>query len=79
MTSHECPISVCSTRCAAHHMMCRPHWFMVPKALRDKVWAIAGSGGLFWVTSEYHEARKAAIDAVEEKVVARGNAGAPDA
>jgi hypothetical protein len=41
-------------------LMCRRHWFMVPKAVRDTVWATWRSGdGTAWLV-----ASNAAIEAV---------------
>jgi hypothetical protein len=48
-------------------LMCRSHWFMVPKPLRDDVWhAYAGGSG---IGSQKHMlAIGAAIDAVNAKL-----------
>jgi len=43
--------------------MCRSHWYMVPKELRDQVWATWRSGqGAF--SSEHREAVRTAVTAV---------------
>jgi hypothetical protein len=43
--------------------MCRLHWYMVPKELRDQVWASWQSGeGAF--SSAHRKAVNAAVDAV---------------
>lgn len=51
--------------------MCRRHWYMVPKELRDRVWATARR---MWkdefdddATQAWGEARDAAIAAVEQR------------
>ncbi len=49
--------------------MCRRHWYMVPKELRDRVWQTAkrmragATGGI----EEWQEAAALATAAVEEK------------
>jgi len=65
--NHECPADRCSRSVPSHMLMCRNHWFMVPKPLRDDVWdAYAGGSG---VGSDAHnEAIMAAIDAVNAKL-----------
>jgi hypothetical protein len=51
-------------------LMCRPHWYMVPQALRNAVWAAwdlgAGAG-----TPEHARAMDDAIDAVNARLEAR--------
>jgi hypothetical protein len=43
--------------------MCRPHWYQVPKPLRDRVWVTWQSGaGAF--SPEYREAVRQAVEAV---------------
>jgi hypothetical protein len=47
-------------------LMCRAHWFMVPKPLRDDVWAAwHGPGG---GSPEHTDAIAAAAEAVNEKI-----------
>jgi hypothetical protein len=48
-------------------LMCRPHWFMVPKALRDAVWD-AWAGGLGAGSPAHREAILAAVGAVNRKL-----------
>ncbi len=51
-------------------LMCRRHWFIVPKKLRDRVWATYQAGqcdGLAPITSEWHAAADAAIRWVAER------------
>lgn len=33
-----CPITKCPKRRGDDQVMCRDHWFKVPKNLRDKIW-----------------------------------------
>lgn len=36
--SFECPFEDCGTPKGPGQLMCRRHWFMAPRALRDAVW-----------------------------------------
>jgi hypothetical protein len=51
-------------------LMCRPHWYMVPRPLRDAVWA-AWDDGYGAETPEHRQAIHAAIRAVNDKLAAR--------
>lgn len=39
-----CPIPRCSEPIDLSRLMCRSHWYMVPKEMRDQVWATWRSG-----------------------------------
>jgi hypothetical protein len=59
-----CAVPKCGREIAPHLLMCRWHWFAVPKPLRDEVWRTYREEG---VTSEnYWEARDAAIGSVSD-------------
>jgi hypothetical protein len=48
--------------------MCRPHWYLAPKHLRDRVWATWHSGaGVF--SPAYRQAVGQAITAVQAATV----------
>lgn len=51
-----CPVPGCEAPRKVNQMMCRTHWFRVPKAVRDSVWATV-RGDL----EKYLEARNEAI------------------
>jgi hypothetical protein len=34
----ECPVSSCDFEKLTGDLMCRDHWAMVPKAIRDRAW-----------------------------------------
>ena len=36
--SHKCPVDACQAQLPHEILMCRTHWFMVPKPLRDRLW-----------------------------------------
>ncbi|MBB5987399.1 hypothetical protein [Sphingobium lignivorans] len=38
MTKRTCPAAGCISWTAPGKFMCRPHWFGLPKPLRDEVW-----------------------------------------
>ena len=71
--SHKCPADGCTQRVAVHMLMCRPHWYMVPKPLRGAVWA-AWAGGLGAGSPEHTAAITAAVDAVNAKLAERRSA-----
>jgi hypothetical protein len=64
--SHKCPGPGCTARVADHMLMCRPHWYQVPRALRNDVWA-AWDNGMGAGTIEHTEAITAAIDALKAR------------
>lgn len=39
MSAHHCHAIGCDDPCPPAHLMCRRHWRLVPKVLRDAVWA----------------------------------------
>lgn len=72
MSDGECPIEGCDAGRASGQLMCRAHWYKVPKELRDKVWRTARR---MWDAEpkgaeEWREASDAAVAAVEEKEAA---------
>ncbi len=40
----RCRIPGCRGPVGARRLMCRPHWYQVPKQLRDQIWAAWRSG-----------------------------------
>ena len=66
--AHNCPAARCTRRVAAHQLMCRPHWYMVPKPLRDAVYD-AYRGGLAGRSPAHRAAVTDAIGAVNAKLV----------
>lgn len=71
MSRNACPVDGCPDRHRPGQLLCRRHWYKVPKELRDDVWRTAramhneeelgGPGYRAW-----REARGAAIAAVEQ-------------
>lgn len=37
--AHTCHATGCTTPVAPRMFMCKPHWFSLPKRLRDRIWA----------------------------------------
>lgn len=61
--AHTCHAIACDTPVPPAMFMCKPHWFRVPLALRNRVWAEYNKG----ITKAYCEVAKAALIAVAEK------------
>lgn len=66
-----CPIDGCEKQHKRNMLMCRDHWYMVPKPLRDALWSAYRTEGVF--SDEYMEARQACIGAVEQKEAEAGD------
>ena len=41
---HQCPVAHCPAEVTADRLMCRFHWYLCPRVLRDAVWATWCSG-----------------------------------
>ena len=40
----RCPVTGCGRQISLSRLMCRGHWYEIPKQLRDRVWATWRSG-----------------------------------
>ena len=58
-----CPIPLCERPIDPSRLMCRVHWYMVPKEIRDEVWATWQSGRAAY-SSEHRAAVRKAVVAV---------------
>jgi hypothetical protein len=60
--SCRCPVPGCREPIDPSRLMCRAHWYRVPRHLRDLVWATwrSGEGAL---SSEHQQAVRVAIAA----------------
>ena len=58
----RCPVAGCGEQINPSRLMCRAHWYVVPRELRDLVWATwrSGEGAL---STEHLEAVRLAIAA----------------
>lgn len=57
----RCAVPGCAERIDLSRLMCRYHWYLVPKATRDQVWA-AWQSGLGARSPEYKEAVVKAVN-----------------
>jgi Zn ribbon nucleic-acid-binding protein len=67
---HHCHARGCGTKVKPELLMCGPHWRLVPKTIRDRVWATYREGqcdGHPMPSEEWHRAADAAIRAVAMK------------
>ena len=39
MSGHRCPSIGCDAQVPSGMFACRPHWFQLPKDIRDSIWA----------------------------------------
>jgi len=64
---HLCHAKRCRTKVPPAMLMCKRHWYMVPKPLRDSVWStyVPGQEMTKTPTQEYLDAARAAIEAVD--------------
>jgi hypothetical protein len=64
-SAYRCPVSGCTEQVDPSRLMCRGHWYRMPRQLRDLVWATwrSGDGAL---SSEHLEAVCLAISAAAE-------------
>lgn len=69
MIVHTCHAENCSIPVPPKMLMCRRHWFMVPKQMRDAVWAEYRPGQEIdkRPSGAYLEVMAAAIQAVTDK------------
>jgi len=66
MSRHLCHARQCQTAVPPRMLMCRKHWFMVPRALQRQVWALYRPGQEVRKdpSPEYLDAATAAVEAV---------------
>lgn len=66
---HKCHATGCGMPVPPVMFMCKPHWFRVPKPMRDRIWATyrAGQCDDMNPSDAYCEAAKAAVIAVAKK------------
>jgi hypothetical protein len=62
--ARRCPIPYCGELIDPSRLMCRTHWHLIPKQLRDRVWATWRSGEEA-LSSEHLEAVRLAITACQ--------------
>ncbi len=62
--NRKCPVEGCADGKRPADLMCRRHWYKVPKHLRDTVYHFYRNGPI----SEYLKVREAAIESVPPEV-----------
>ncbi len=71
----RCPVPGCGDLIDPSRLMCRRHWYRVPKHLRDQVWATWRSGhGTH--SPEHQDAVRMAIVACQERPRPAGSSSA---
>lgn len=75
MSKHLCHAEGCTLEVPPRMLMCRRHWFMVPKPLQARVWATYRAGQEIDKnpSGAYMEAQRAAIAAVKAKEATNGD------
>lgn len=66
---HTCHASDCEVPVPRRMFMCKRHWYMVPKPMRDAIWAAyrPGQERRMDPSSEYIDAAMAAVNFVAER------------
>ena len=66
---HTCHATNCKRNVPPEMFMCRQHWFTLPKAMRDRIWATyrVGQCDDWNISHEYAEAARAAVRYIAEK------------
>jgi hypothetical protein len=61
--AHHCHATGCTAEVPREMLFCRRHWYSLPKALRDDVWAAYRHGQCDdqQISHEYAEAARAAV------------------
>ena len=67
--AHTCHAINCGKRVPPAMFMCKPHWFKVPKFLRDRIWHHyrPGQEADWEITQKYADAAKEAITEVAKR------------
>lgn len=70
---HTCHWPGCDKRVPPAAWGCKPHWFALPTAIRNRIWAAyrAGQEGTKTPSREYVEAARAAQDWIAQKEAMR--------
>lgn len=64
-----CPVDRCDNPLTTGSLMCRRHWFMVPRPMRDEVWATWRSFLRLKVTGkQLRHVQQLALDEVNKRV-----------
>ena len=70
---NECPVKTCEKSISGEHLMCRDHWYMVPRSIRSKVWnswrARQAAMSDHVAVQRHEDAKAHAISAVNQMVL----------
>jgi hypothetical protein len=74
MPEHTCHATGCTRAVPPKMFMCRPHWYSLPKAMRDAIWAayVPGQERRKDPTPEYIAVARNAIQYLEAKEAEHG-------
>jgi hypothetical protein len=61
----DCPVDGCTNKHESDKLMCRRHWYSVPRHLRDALWSAINEHG--WFSNEAGLARGECIRAANLK------------
>lgn len=67
----RCPLPGCSAQIDPSRLMCRSHWYLVPRQIRDRVWATWRSGHQAF-SPEHQQAVRMAITACQAAAMVAG-------
>lgn len=67
--AHHCHATGCSVKVPPEMFMCKRHWFSLPKAMRDRIWATYRPGQCddWKISHEYANAARAAVRFIATK------------
>lgn len=67
--AHTCHATGCSVAVPPEMLMCKRHWFMLPKPLRDRVWRTYRRGQCddWEISHDYAEAARRAVEYVARR------------
>jgi hypothetical protein len=73
--AHHCHATGCTVTTRPEMFMCRRHWFMLPKPMRDEIWRTYRQGQCedWQISSAYADAARAAV-----RYIARREGVEPD-
>lgn len=69
MSTHRCHATGCDRAVPPRMFMCKPHWFRLPKGLRDEIWRHyrPGQERMRNPSRAYLKAARRAVEWLEEK------------
>lgn len=67
--SHTCHATDCKVETKPEMFMCKRHWYMLPKRMRDRIWATYRPGQCndWQISPEYVDAAKEAVTYLAEQ------------